>query len=1064
MKRYAIHVVTVLWAIGFLGCTADDVTLGGWAPDKLEMMQPDPARVKVGQSLRAVLVAQAPHGAVPKLSAPGLPTGATFADRGDGSAMFQWTPETGQIGEHTVRLQAVTTDEEAESMWIITVEPAFDDEDDEEENQDAEDDSLYPSPYLWKAVIAPGDHHTGNDLHVSPWGWYDATGVEPSYQYSWTVDGETVAGATGNTLSASHFERGNVVVASMTPHRGSNFGQTVLSDPVHIVNAPPTAPEIHVSALGVTYGTETLAVQLISEAQDADGDALTYHFRWSLDGVTVGDAAVLPVRHQLRQGDRYQVEVTAFDGIEKGAVARTELVVDLRMFQQLALGVHHSCAIHNEGSLWCWGRNTAGQLGLGDETDRLEPTRVFEEGVIAVSAGTSHTCAVTESGDVLCWGQHLAGLGDGFTQLSSSPITVAGLPAPAMDVAVGESHSCVLLRDGAVMCWGSNASGQLGIGADVEEVDLPHHLSALGGKATSLVTGRQHSCALLDSGMARCWGDNSFGQIGNNGWNDMYLPTDVVTLSNLESLSAGKEHSCAITESKRLHCWGRNHMGQLGDDTQAPSAAPILIGVDYHRVEAGGEHTCGVDLEGWVQCWGANHAGQLGDGSMDPRLSPDLHVELTVPVSAIAVGDHHSCALTRGGSLRCWGANNRGQLGDGTTYDAVLPDKLAGMPESGTRMVAPGGTHACALTMTGKVLCWGNNHRGQTGGAEYAAFQMPSEVAFGDLNPVELSAGTVHTCARSGDGQVACWGGNHDHALGLPLDVTTSTTPVLIAGISDAASLSAGHRYACVLTDGGQVRCWGNGEHGRLGNGSTLPSETPVTVSLPGSPVDVQTGLMHTCAHVIVSDIGEQRCWGLNTLGQVGNRSYDNAMTPDPVMLDDTNPLRYVHTMSAGSYHTCARVMAAGRIRCWGRNHEVQLGRHRAGSTLMLRTHTAVDVWSAFEVDFLFPTVTRLSMGGSKSYALDQATGELYGWGYPPLGDGTMNTYTVAKPIDLGFHALDIAANKATTTNGMIGFVCALTEERAIKCWGDNILGQLGNGTDEFSVSPLAVPNSVYWW
>jgi alpha-tubulin suppressor-like RCC1 family protein len=312
---------------------------------------------------------------------------------------------------------------------------------------------------------------------------------------------------------------------------------------------------------------------------------------------------------------------------------------------------------------------------------------------------------------------------------------------------------------------------------------------------------------------------------------------EAVSLGAYTAIAAGGSHTCALTASGGVKCWGRNDYGQLGDGTATNRNTPVDVvglssGVD--AIAVGVDHTCALTVGGGVKCWGRNDNGQLGDGTATDRTTPVEVGGLTSGVAAIAAGDSHTCALTVGGGVKCWGYNGSGQLGDGTTTDRMTPVDVSGLT-SGVDAIAVGVDHTCALTAGGGVKCWGDNRYGQLGDGTATDRTTPVEVSGLTSGVAAIVAGYYHTCALMVGGGVKCWGHNGYGQLG---DGTTTdrTTPVDASGLtSGVAAIAAGRYHTCALTVGGGVKCWGYNRYGQLGNGEFGYSPTPVNVVGPAN-------------------------------------------------------------------------------------------------------------------------------------------------------------------------------------------------------------------------------------
>ena len=332
-------------------------------------------------------------------------------------------------------------------------------------------------------------------------------------------------------------------------------------------------------------------------------------------------------------------------------------------------GGEHTCALLATGGVKCWGTNEYGQLGDGTRTYRATPVDVvgLSSGVTAISAGWQHTCALLANGGVKCWGSNYYGqLGDGTAEVRVTPTNVSGVQSGATSVSAGAYHTCAVVSGGA-KCWGYNDSGGLGDGSTTDRTS-PVPVSGLANGVTAVRAGAGYSCALLSSGGVKCWGDNEYGQLGNN--SPTYIPvTAPVNVTGLQSgvstLFAGMAHACAVV-SGGLKCWGRNLYGAIGDGTLTDRAAPVNVSglqSGVTDVSAGQDFTCAKSSTG-VKCWGLNSSGQLGDGSTTNRSAPVPVTGLSSGIGVLSTGDAHACVTLSGGGAKCWGSNLHGQIRD----------------------------------------------------------------------------------------------------------------------------------------------------------------------------------------------------------------------------------------------------------------------------------------------------------------------------------------------------------------------------------------------------------------
>jgi alpha-tubulin suppressor-like RCC1 family protein len=323
---------------------------------------------------------------------------------------------------------------------------------------------------------------------------------------------------------------------------------------------------------------------------------------------------------------------------------------------------------------------------------------------------------------------------------------------------------------------------------------------------------------LTTAGAVKCWGWNGYGQLGNPANNDPNpTPLDVPGLSSgVVAISAGDYHTCALTTAGAVKCWGGNQYAELGNptntDSDNPNPAPLQVteltsGVA--AISAGGlppageSHTCALTTGGAVKCWGNNNEGQLGNPTnagifYNSNPTPLQVTGLTSGVGAISAGDSHTCALTTGGAVKCWGDNGSGELGNptnsGTSYNTPNPTPLqvTGLT-SGVAAISAGNGYTCALTTAGAVKCWGSNHYGQLGNPTNSgtvnANPTPSDVSVLSSGIAAISAGSGHTCALTTAGTVKCWGWNDYGQLGNPTNTDTDNpnpTPLQVTGFEGA--------------------------------------------------------------------------------------------------------------------------------------------------------------------------------------------------------------------------------------------------------------------------------------
>jgi len=347
-----------------------------------------------------------------------------------------------------------------------------------------------------------------------------------------------------------------------------------------------------------------------------------------------------------------------------------------------------------------------------------------------VSAGYLHTCAVTSKGAARCWGANEYGqLGNNSTTDSSTPVGVYGLGSKVKNITSGYLHSCALTTNGRVWCWGNNTYGQLGNNSTTNSA-RPVAVAGLGRGVRAIDAGWFDTCAITARGAVKCWGNNSYGQLGNNTTTSSLTPVQVHGLTRgAKAVSASYFHTCAITAKGAAKCWGNNSWGELGDNTANESAKPVgVYGLNKRvkQISAGYTSTCAVTTKGAAKCWGSNLYGQLGDSSTTTTGKPVNVYGLGSDIKSVKAGGYHACALTTAGGVRCWGLNDEGQLGDNSTISSLKPVVVATADKM--RVITSGFEHTCAMTAKRAITCWGYNQRGQLGDNSTANRSQPVTV------------------------------------------------------------------------------------------------------------------------------------------------------------------------------------------------------------------------------------------------------------------------------------------------------------------------------------------------
>lgn len=334
----------------------------------------------------------------------------------------------------------------------------------------------------------------------------------------------------------------------------------------------------------------------------------------------------------------------------------------------------------------------------------------------------------------------------------------------------------------------------------------------------SVAVGADYTCGRSNGGVLKCWGNGSFGQLGDGSTSGRYVPSHVATAKKFDFVSTGTSHTCAIEQGTgRLFCWGLNNFGQLGDGSTIDRGTPVAVdpATSYKEVAVALNSTCGLTTSGLVRCWGSGASGQIGNGSTSNSPTP-ITIDGAVSYASISAGKQSVCGVTVSGALKCWGSNIAGKLGDGTTTNRTSPVEIAA---SGYKSVSVGaGNTTCATTTTDIARCWGENTFSQIGDGTSTDRLTPTLVS-GAIPFTRIAVGSRHVCGLANDQRLYCWGDNTVGTLGDATSVTRST-PTLIDAAARYTHIAAALSNTCGISDGGQLKCWGSNMSGQIGIGS----------------------------------------------------------------------------------------------------------------------------------------------------------------------------------------------------------------------------------------------------
>ena len=827
------------------------------------------------------------------------------------------------------------------------------------------------------------------------------------------------------------------------------------------------------------------------------------------------------------------------------ASLRNILVLDQKITAtgRISVGNQHACFLKEDSTVLCWGLGDRGQLGNGSSSTNYQkdhPIYVRDvdnasgsklSGIVQISTGTSYNCALNSTGEVFCWGYGDSGrLGNDGTSNENHP---------------------------------------------QEVIDGDGSTTALTG-ITQIEAGSAHACALNSSGNVLCWGKAEYGRLGNDdSTNNKDHPVTVIdgdgsstALTGIVQISSGADHNCALNSSGEVYCWGNNSYGKLGQNNSGSTTSkdhPVKVksvdGTSYltniTQVVAGGEQTCALNSSGEVLCWGSIRNGRLGNGETATLLK-DLE---SLPVYAlsetagstarlsgviqISSWSGHTCALKQDSTVVCWGQGTSGKLGNDTTSDSNRPTFVVaknGEPNSkltGVIEIMAGGAFTCALKSDGRIVCWGNGFYGKLGNNGTSNKDHPVFVVARDGTSTPFESGPpilnaqvcetnagVETCTAvagfptapadfesSGTGDsvsldihdtdiiaISEYSFYKDEFCSQPFStVLTGNTASLspfeelvetsiyfkrgvrslcydsglaytkLGGIFPLrrSKLALGTAHSCALSDDGTVKCWGRNNNKQLGNdGSGSTKDHPVTVidgdgsstALSGI-VQIATGGSHSCG---LNSNGNVHCWGIGATGNLGN---DGTSTSDhPVLVVDgdgsSTALGGIVQVSSVAAHTCA-VNSSGNVYCWGYGTFRQLG--DGGSSDSDHPVAVIDGSGSTTP---LGSIAQVAAGEFHTCALD-LSGEVWCWGQETFGAlgnnlGSFNTFSgnsfKSYPVKVvaGDGETNALSNIVQITAGD-QVTCALSDEGEVYCWGEGGDGRLGDGTNTDRSYPAKV-------
>jgi len=746
-------------------------------------------------------------------------------------------------------------------------------------------------------------------------------------------------------------------------------------------------------------------------------------------------------------------------------------------FDKIVAGDFHNLGLSHDGKIYAWGSGNVGQLsGLSFSSTPIEINIPLSgnELIEDIFTEASTNFVITTSGRVFAWGNSYHGqLGDGTVYNNvNTPVDISSnfnLAANefVVEIFAGLNHTFAKTSYNRIFAWGQNNYGQLGDGNISVNQPYPVDITSafdlqLSEVIDKLSVGSSYSLALSSLGNVYSWGYNN-GCLGNGTYVNESMPIDITSFFNLNDgetiidIKTGNSHSHALSSQNRLFSWGNNGWGQLGNGTVIAHTSPLDI-TSFFNLETGEiiidvfpslMHSF-VITSSRVFSWGNNGHGQLGDNSITYRTSPvditsSFSLDDNEEINELTLGNFHSIAITSNERLFVWGANDVGQLGNGSVSNKYSPVELL----ESYQKLSHGEKHTIALNDQGQIFSWGNNDYGQLGDTTYVTRSQAVQITsyFGLENGeviIDVIAGRNYSIAITSNNRIFAWGENFEGIISssrssTPIDVTTFFD--FLNADETIKELFFGDYHAFGVTSNDRIFAWGHNNQGQLGDGTIIAANNPIVLSLQLSEnesiVDFALGQFHTIAR---SSNNRIFAWGLNTSGQIGNGT---TVRPEQIVeITDNFNLEtdeIIIKIVAGKDHSHA-ITSNGRVFSWGNNDTGQLGNDLSGNQLL-----PVDITNNFNLQEN-EKVIDIYTGKTHSFAIT-SNDRVFAWGdnfYGKLGDGT--TTDRRSPVDISSHfnlqldetIVEIIADE--------NFTFAITSNYRIFAWGFNDNGTLGIG------------------
>ncbi len=612
--------------------------------------------------------------------------------------------------------------------------------------------------------------------------------------------------------------------------------------------------------------------------------------------------------------------------------------------KRVASSGEHTLILKNDGTVWAWGRNDKGQLGDTTTSDSIVPIQVKDNtgsdltGIIAISARTTFVLALKNDGTVWAWGEnHYAQLGRGSTAPAYEKQAVqTNITGTVVQISAGGLHALALKDDGTVWGWGRNHREQvLKGGAD----PILSPVATIAPNSKMIACGAYHSIVATTDNKVLTWGDNQYGQLGDNTWTSKGDPelTFGGLLNNPSIIVGGYTHNIVKLANGDLYSWGNNKHGQLGIGHASTVIIPNLIssGTNIYQISGSKDFSICLTYNGELYAMGRNNYGQIGDSTTTSEFLP-MDTGLS-GYKQIAVGREHVVALGNDNKVYTWGKDTYGQLGNGAAGDSDVPVQVSVITNN-VMSIASGEYHSCAIDNTNNLFCWGRNNFGQVGaGSMGTDFQSPQPVTLhagvSNLLVDKVACGDNHTLAVNVQGKLCAWGNNANGQVGNSSTTNTAFPQVVDPILTDSDTvvfgdmvgtfqIAAGGNFSMALKNSNKVYTWGSNVRGQLGRATATQPEEITPKVVIGDYSYIGAG-GETAYAANTNSPSEFVAWGSNLCGTYGNGTTGGSGVPLTM-----SGIQYTINISAGpDFLLIAKDNNDGnKIYAWGCNQDGELG------------------------------------------------------------------------------------------------------------------------------------------